>query len=375
MPWSQLSIMDQKTQFIADYLRHSLSFTELCALYHVSRKTGYKWLSRYEEPGAASLKERSHRPHASPHQTPDELVAAILETRRHHPTRGAKKLLASRSRRDPDQPWPSRSVCCAILSCHGLIHQPRRRRLPGHPGQPSSPISAPNEVWSADFKGQFKTRNGRYCYPLTVTDNFSHLLLSCRALRSTCVADSQTVFRCLFREYGLPQRIRTDTGVPFATLSLARLSRLCRLVGALRRAAGVERAGLPAAARAPRTDAPHAEGRDDAPARLRPPHTAALLRPLPRGITKSGRPRRWGGRRLRRSTSRACARTPRACRPWSTRCTSRRETLATTAASAGARAGLTSASPARASTSGWRRSTTASGASTSGREVNIGEAA
>lgn len=226
MPWRSSSPMDQKTQFIADHLRQTLSFTELCALYHVSRKTGYKWVVRYAELGASGLEDRSCRPHSCPHQTPDELVAAILEARRHHPTWGAKKLLAYLSRRDPDRPWPSRSACCAILSRHGLIKKARRRRLPGHPGKPPALISAPNEVWSADFKGQFKTRDGRYCYPLTVTDNYSRFLLSCQALKSVCVADSQAVFRRLFREYGLPSRIRTDNGVPFATVSLARLSRL-----------------------------------------------------------------------------------------------------------------------------------------------------
>lgn len=226
MPWSCSSAMDQKTQFIADYLRHTLCFAELCALYHVSRKTGYKWVSRYAELGASGLEDRSRRPHASPHQTPPELVEAIIGARRLHPTWGAKKLLAHLARRDPGPPWPSRSVCCAILSRHGLIKKPRRRRAPGHPGKPSPLIAAPNEVWSADFKGQFKTRDGRYCYPLTVTDNFSRFLIDCRALRSTCVADSQAVFRRLFQEYGLPSRIRTDNGVPFATVSLARLSRL-----------------------------------------------------------------------------------------------------------------------------------------------------
>lgn len=226
MPWKESSPMDQKTQFIADYLRHTLCFAELCALYHVSRKTGYKWASRYEESGASGLADRSRRPHSSPHQTPAELIAAIVEARGHHPTWGAKKLLAHLTRRDPGRPWPSRSVCCSILSRHGLIKQPRRRRPPGHPGKPSTLITAPNEVWSADFKGQFKTRDGRYCYPLTVTDNFSRFLLSCRALTSVCVADSQVVFRTLFREFGLPSRIRTDNGVPFATVSLARLSRL-----------------------------------------------------------------------------------------------------------------------------------------------------
>ena len=226
MPWSQLSAMDQKTQFIADYLRHTLSFTELCALYQVSRKTGYKWVARYEEQGAPGLCDRPRRPHSCLHQTPAELVAAIISARRLHPTWGAKKLLAILSRRDPTQPWPSRSAACAILSRHGLVKGRRRRRVIGHPGPPASIATEPNEVWAADFKGQFKTRDGQYCYPLTVTDNFSRFLLSCRALRSTCCSDAKAVFRHLFRDYGLPHRIRTDNGVPFATVSLARLSRL-----------------------------------------------------------------------------------------------------------------------------------------------------
>ena len=226
MPWRSSSPMDQKTQFIADFLRHSLPFTELCALYQISRRTGYKWLSRYEELGAPGLEDRPRRPRSCPHQTPRELAEAIIEARRRHPTWGAGKLLALLSRREPDRPWPSRSAACTILSRHGLVRQPRRRRAPGHPGKPASQITAPNQVWSADFKGQFKTRDGRYCYPLTVTDNFSRFLLSCRALRSTEVAGARPVFTGLFREYGLPSRIRTDNGVPFATVSLARLSRL-----------------------------------------------------------------------------------------------------------------------------------------------------
>ena len=226
MPWSQLSTMDQKTQFIADYLRHSLCVTELCALYQISRKTGYKWVARYEEEGAPGLADRPRRPRSCPHRTPHELAEAIIELRRHHPTWGAKKLLATLARREPDPPWPSRSAASAILSRHGLVGKARKRRHPGHPGRPAALITAPNDLWAADFKGQFKTRDGSYCYPLTVTDDCSRYLLGCRALLSTRVADAKPVFHRLFQEYGLPSRIRTDNGVPFATVSLARLSSL-----------------------------------------------------------------------------------------------------------------------------------------------------
>lgn len=218
--------MDQKTQFIADYLRGTLSFTELCQLYGISRKTGYKWVDRYLHQGPAGLEEQSRRPRKSPHQTSPEIVAAIIEVRQRHPTWGAKKLLAIVQKRHPTWLLPCRSTVCDILKRHELVPKKPRRRHIGHPGKPHSQILAPNDTWSADFKGQFKTGDGIYCYPLTVTDGFSRYLLGCQALYSTAVATAKPVFTRLFKEYGLPKRIRTDNGVPFATNTLARLSSL-----------------------------------------------------------------------------------------------------------------------------------------------------
>jgi putative transposase len=226
MPWSQTSPMDQKTQFIADYLRGLLTITELCALYGISRKTGYKFIERYLRSGPAGLEERSRRPHQSPNQTAPEIVTALLEARRRHPSWGAKKLLTLEHKRHPRWDLPGRSTVCDILSRHGLVAKPRARRRIGHPGAPHSTILAPNEVWCADFKGQFKTGDGRYCYPLTVTDGFSRYLLGCQGLDTTAVAQAKPVFNRLFHEFGLPRRIRTDNGVPFATNTLARLSSL-----------------------------------------------------------------------------------------------------------------------------------------------------
>lgn len=226
MPWSQTSPMDQKTQFIADYLRGTLSFTELCQLYSISRKTGYKWVDRYLHQGPAGLEEQSRRPRQSPHQTSPEIVAAIIDVRQRHPTWGAKKLLAIVKKRHPTWILPCRSTVCDILKRHNLVPKKSRRRHIGHPGKPNSQIFAPNDTWSADFKGQFKTGDGIYCYPLTVTDGFSRYLLGCQALYSTAVVTAKPVFTRLFKEYGLPKRIRTDNGVPFATNTLARLSSL-----------------------------------------------------------------------------------------------------------------------------------------------------
>jgi transposase InsO family protein len=218
--------MDQRTQFIADYLRELWSVTELCDSYGISRKTAYKWIDRYLRQGPAGLEERPRRPNTSPNRTLDEIQCALLEARRRHPSWGGKKLLTLVHKRHPNWELPHRSTVCAILSRNGMVpKKPRRRRI-GHPGKPGSVILAPNDVWSADFKGQFKTGNGRYCYPLTVTDNFSRYLLSCQALNSTAVEEAKPVFTRLFKQYGLPKRIRTDNGVPFATTTLARLSRL-----------------------------------------------------------------------------------------------------------------------------------------------------
>ena len=226
MPWRETSPMDQRTQLIADYLRQSLTVTELCALYGVSRKTAYKWIDRYLHLGPAGLDVRSRRPRQSPNETAPEIVAAFLEARRRHPSWGGKKLLTIVHKRHPRWDLPGRSTVCDILSRHGMVPKKRQRRRIGHPGRPTSLILAPNDVWSADFKGQFKTGDGLYCYPLTVTDGFSRYLLGCQALYSTAVAGAKPVFTRLFQEYGLPTRIRTDNGVPFATNTLARLSAL-----------------------------------------------------------------------------------------------------------------------------------------------------
>src|SRR5260221_3953506 len=226
MPWSEVSPMDQRTQFIADFQRHLMSVTELCERFGISRKTGYKWAARCQAEGPSGLLERSRRPHASPHATSSKIVQALLEARRRHHTWGAKKLLRILSRQQPTWDWPARSTCCDILKRHGLVPRRRRRSRPGHPGRPRTPMLAPNDIWTADFKGHFKTRDGVYCYPLTIVDGFSRFLLACQGLHSTEHLGSQQVFRRVFQEFGMPGIIRSDNGVPFATTALARLSQL-----------------------------------------------------------------------------------------------------------------------------------------------------
>src|SRR5712692_3915873 len=203
MPWRNGAPMDQRTQFVGEHLRGGRTITELCDDYGVSRKTGYKWIERYLRQGAAGLEERSRRPRRSPNETAEEIVTAILEARRRHPSWGGKKLLALLQRRHPRWLLPGRSTACDILSRHGLVPTRRHRRRLGHPGKPTSQILAPNDVWSADYKGQFRTGDGRYCYPLTVTDGFSRYLLGCQALNSTAgsLAAQQRRFNTFREEF------------------------------------------------------------------------------------------------------------------------------------------------------------------------------
>lgn len=218
--------MDQRVQFVADYQRDVFDIAELARRYGISRKTAYKWLDRYAADGPTGLHDRSRRPRHSPHAVPDAIAAALMDVRRHHPTWGAKKLLKIVAMRHPTWALPARSTVCDLLTRAGLITARRRRAVPAHPGRALIPMTTPNGTWTADFKGQCKTRNGVYCYPLTIVDGYSRYLLACQGVRSTAIAGAQPIFLHLFQEYGLPQIIRTDNGVPFATTALGRLSTL-----------------------------------------------------------------------------------------------------------------------------------------------------
>jgi putative transposase len=227
MPWSETCTMDLRIQFIRDWLTRRHTVVDLCARYCVSRKTGYKWIDRYLQFGPDGLLERTHAAKRVHNKTAPEAVEALLALRLKHPSWGAKKLLHQLALRQPELELPGRTTVCDILSRSGLVAKRPHRRTVGHPGRPSSPIALPNDCWSADFKGHFRTGDGIYCYPLTVTDNFSRYLLGCQGLHATTHDDSKAVFTRLFKEYGLPRRMRTDNGVPFAASSaLARLSRL-----------------------------------------------------------------------------------------------------------------------------------------------------
>jgi putative transposase len=226
MSWSVETPMSQRREFVEDAQRALYTMRELCARYGISRRIGYKWLTRYRELGLAGLADQSRRPQHSPTQLDGELAALCVDARHRHPTWGPRKLLAYLERRHRCQHWPAASTVGALLKREGLTAPRRRRRPLGHPGRPMSVMDQPNAVWTADFKGQFRTGDGVYCYPLTIIDGYSRSLLACEALLHPTHAASQPVFADLFRRLGLPERIRTDNGIPFATSALGRLSQL-----------------------------------------------------------------------------------------------------------------------------------------------------
>jgi transposase InsO family protein len=218
--------MEERKQFIDDHRLGLYDMRELCARYGVSRKTGYKWLDRFEEEGRRGLADRSRAPHRCPHKIGDEVASAICEARRRHPDWGPRKLLDWLRPRHPELELPAASTAGDLLVRRGLVKKRRRRRLHLHPGVVPPTTVHPNDLWTADFKGHFKTKNGIYCYPLTVADQHTRFLLACHGLLSTKGVGVRPVFEWLFREYGLPKAIRTDNGVPFATTGIHGLSRL-----------------------------------------------------------------------------------------------------------------------------------------------------
>lgn len=226
MPWKETCPVDERNRFIDDYLSTFLSFSELCRHYGISRKTGYKWIDRFDQSGRPGLEDQSRRPHGCTHATDPEIVAAIVQARKRHPLYSAKKIRPFLLRRHPDWDMPSITTVHNILKRNNLIPTKRRNPKRGHPGRPYTTATEPNTLWTTDFKGHFKTKNGRYCYPLTIQDAYSRYLLACDALLDTSITTSIPVFERVFKEHGIPTRIRSDNGAPFASNALGRLSRL-----------------------------------------------------------------------------------------------------------------------------------------------------
>lgn len=226
MPWEETCAMDERLQFVGAALADEETITALCARYGVSRKTGYKWLGRYQREGADGLKERSRAPHAHGLAREEAVQAAVFALKERWPDWGPKKLRAKLSALEPDWAVPAASTIGDWLSQAGLTRGRRRRhRCPPY-SRPFAAVTAANDVWPVDFKGWFCTGDGARCDPLTVSDAYSRYLLSCQSVAAPDHAHVRPVFEALFCAFGLPRAIRSDNGPPFASRAAGGLSAL-----------------------------------------------------------------------------------------------------------------------------------------------------
>lgn len=226
MPWKRTCPVDERLQFIALVQSSEESFSELCRRAGISRKTGYKLLRRYEREGAAAFMDRPPVALHIRHKLPRELIARIITVRKEHPTWGPRKIRAW-LREHHFWRVPATSSIGSVLKQYGLVRLRHRPRLPmAASGSSIEPTQEPNDTWCIDFKGHFAMQNGKRCHPLTISDHESRYLLICEALSRPTELEARPHLERAFYEFGLPKRIRSDNGVPFATQSLGGLSML-----------------------------------------------------------------------------------------------------------------------------------------------------
>lgn len=226
MPWKHIEPMDQKIQLIANWQTKDFSKTDLSQKYGVSRKTVDKWIHRYTEHGIDGLKDQSRAPIHRPLTTQKDIIKRIIKQKLKNRKRGPKKIYHRLKKQYPDINWPAPSTIGDWLKKYNLVKKRKKRlRVPPYT-EPFLECQSPNSVWSADYKGQFHTRNARICYPLTISDNYSRYLLKCKGLPGPRYYKTRAVFKAAFKEYGLPDAIRIDNGTPFTGKCLGGLSRL-----------------------------------------------------------------------------------------------------------------------------------------------------
>lgn len=228
MPWKVSGTLDERMRFILAHESGLYTMTQLCRVHGISRQNGYKWLHRYAAEGVEGLRDRSRSPKYSPQRMHAEIEALLLDTRRRRERWGPRKILAHLALQHPElaDVLPAASTVGDLFSRHDLV-EPRRRRVKASPSS-AKPLhaEAPNEVWTADFKGEFRLGSGVYCYPFTLADGFSRYLLACEGETSTALQGVQRALTEAFRSFGVPRAIRTDNGTPFVGHGLTGLSTL-----------------------------------------------------------------------------------------------------------------------------------------------------
>lgn len=227
MAWTEVLPMDERVRFVLEVERDELPVAEICRFYGISRKTGYKWIARYRVEGLEGLRERSRRPLHCPHETSQEWQDRILRVRLKHHSWGPKKIRVLLEEQGGPEPIPAVATIGNILSRAGLVKSRRRPRQANPKWQePLTEAKVANQVWAVDYKGWFRTRDGQRCDPLTVSDLCSRYVLDVRGLPDQSYERARKAFEELFRQYGLPEIIRSDNGGPFASTGPGGLSRL-----------------------------------------------------------------------------------------------------------------------------------------------------
>ena len=226
MPWKESRIVDQRLQFLSSYQQKEMSLSDLCREFGVSRPTGYRWINRYKEVGPEGFLDRSRKPHGCSHATSEATENAILALRSKHPSWGARKLKARLEKVQPRVNWPAASTFGNILHRAGLTNPKQKKRRTTPCSEPFSEVNAPNQLWCMDFKGYFSTGDGTRCDPFTITDAHSRYLIRCQTVSRMDLSQVVAVCEAAMREYGMPARIRTDNGAPFAGTGLLGLSKL-----------------------------------------------------------------------------------------------------------------------------------------------------
>jgi transposase InsO family protein len=217
MPWKVHDVVEQRLRFLMEWQKQEFGLAELCRQYEITRQTGYKWLNRYEAEGLEGLRDRSRAPHEHPNEIEEAVEQQVLAVRAKYPLWGARKIRVHLERSGCCGAVPAASTIGLILKAHGLTVARKGRVRGARRTEPLAEANGPNRVWCADFKGWFLTGDGKRCDPLTITDGYSRYLLRCQAVKGADTLHAKPVFEAAFREFGMPERLRTDNGAPFGS--------------------------------------------------------------------------------------------------------------------------------------------------------------
>jgi transposase InsO family protein len=226
MGWKETCAVEERMRFVDMVVQKQEAFAAACRQFGVSRKTGYKWLERYEDEGVEGLKDRSRAPLHHPQAVAERIAERCMAVRRAHPSWGPVKVQAWLAAHWPRTRWPAASTIGTLFDREGLTVKRRLRRRSPPSSAPFAQCAGPNDTWCIDFKGWFVTGDGKRCEPLTLSDAHSRYLLRCQALPRTDADHAWPVLYAAFREFGLPLRLRSDNGPPFASCGAGGLSQL-----------------------------------------------------------------------------------------------------------------------------------------------------